>query len=72
MIRWKPGLYYYHRLVSRLVSAPQPTSNFFPRMDWRFKEFRNEGTHCLYGTCVELMTCRIGRYPSPRGVRRRS
>ena len=53
-------------------TAPQPTSNFFPRMDWRFKEFRNEGTHCLYGTCVELMTCRIGRYPSPRGVRRRS
>ena len=53
---WKPGLDYYHRLVARMVAALDPTSNVFPRMDWRFKEFPNEGTHCLYVTCVELMT----------------
>ena len=28
----------------------------FPVMDWRFNEFPNEGAHCLYVTCVELMT----------------
>ena len=67
MIRWKPGLYYDHRLVSRLVSAPQPTSNIFPRMDWRFKEFPNEGTHCLYGTCVELMTLPDWALPQSEG-----
>ena len=55
-VSWKPGVDYYHRLVSRMVSALHPTSNIFPRMDWRFKEFPNEGTHCLYVTCVELMT----------------
>ena len=55
-VSWKPGVDYYHRLVARMVSALQPTSNIFPRMDWRFKEFPNEGTHCLYVTCVELMT----------------
>ena len=44
---WKPGLDYYHRLVSRMVAALDPTSNIFPRMDWRFKEFPNEGTHCI-------------------------
>ena len=26
------------------------------RMDWRFNEFPNEGCHCLYVTCVELMS----------------
>ena len=25
-------------------------------MDWRFNEFPNEGCHCLYVTCVELMS----------------
>ena len=53
---WKPGIEYYHRLVSRLVAALDPTCNVFPRMDWRFNEFPNEGAHCLYVTCVELMT----------------
>ena len=57
-VSWRPGLDYFHRLTARLVSALHPTqpSNIFPRMDWRFKEFPNEGTHCLYVTCVELMT----------------
>ena len=50
------ALDYYHRLVGRMVSALDPSTNIFPRMDWRFKEFPNEGTHCLYVTCVELMT----------------
>ena len=53
---WKPGTEYYHRLVSRLVTAMDPTTNVFPRMDWRFNEFPNESSHCLYVTCVELMT----------------
>ena len=55
-VSWRPGLDYYHRLVSRMVSSLQPTSNIFPRMDWRFREFPNEASHCLYVTCVELMT----------------
>ena len=53
---WKPGPDYFHRLVSRLVTAMDPTTNVFPRMDWRFNEFPNESSHCLYVTCVELMT----------------
>merc|ERR1719452_134718 len=53
---WKPGAEYFHRLVSRLVTAMDPTTNVFPRMDWRFNEFPNESSHCLYVTCVELMT----------------
>ena len=53
---WKPGIEYYHRLVCRLVAALDPTCNVFPRMDWRFNEFPNESSHCLYVTCVELMT----------------
>ena len=32
---WHPGLDYYHKLVSRMVSSLDPTVNVFPRMDWR-------------------------------------
>jgi len=53
---WRPGIDYYHKLVGRLVSSMDPTCNAFPRMDWRFNEFPNESAHCLYVTCVELMT----------------
>ena len=53
---WKPGVDYYYKLVSRLVASLDPTCNVFPRMDWRFNEFPNESAHCLYVTCVELMT----------------
>ena len=38
------------------MAALDPASNIFPRMDWRFNEFPNEGSHCLYVTCVELMS----------------
>lgn len=27
----------------------------FPNVDWRFNEFPNPSTHCLYVTCVELL-----------------
>jgi len=53
---WRPGTDYFSKLVGRLVAALDPSSNVFPRMDWRFNEFPNEGSHCLYVTCVELMT----------------
>ena len=39
-----------------IYTALDPTTSAFPRMDWRFNEFPNEGAHCLYVTCVELMT----------------
>jgi len=54
--QWRPGTDYFSKLVGRLVAALDPSSNVFPRMDWRFNEFPNEGSHCLYVTCVELMT----------------
>jgi len=53
---WRPGTEYFFKLVGRLVAALDPSSNVFPRMDWRFNEFPNEGSHCLYVTCVELMS----------------
>ena len=33
--------------LARMISALDPTSNIFPRMNWRFKEFPNEGTHTV-------------------------
>ena len=54
--QWRPGPEYYHRLVGRMVGALDPNTTVFPRMDWRFSEFPNEGAHCLHVTCVELMT----------------
>jgi len=55
-IPWRPGSDYFFRLVQRMVLSLDPTSYVFPRIDWRFSEFPNEGSHCLYVTCVELMT----------------
>jgi len=55
-VSWRPGSEYFFKLVSRMVGALDPSSNVFPRMDWRFNEFPNEGSHCLTVTCVELMT----------------
>lgn len=31
-------------------------SSHFPNTDWRFNEYPNPSAHCLYVTCVELMS----------------
>ena len=33
--------------LARMISALDSTSNIFPRMNWRFQEFPNEGTHTV-------------------------
>lgn len=52
---WTPGNDYYYNIVGRMVTALDPYTPAFPRMDWRFNEFPNEGTHAMYVSCVELM-----------------
>lgn len=52
---WVPSGDYYLRLIARFVNTLQGKGDAFPKMDWRFNEFPNEGAHALYVTCVEIM-----------------
>ncbi|XP_039763756.1 mediator of RNA polymerase II transcription subunit 23 [Pararge aegeria] len=52
---WTPDLNYYLSLVNRMVDTMTGSSPF-PATDWRFNEYPNPSAHCLYVTCVELMT----------------
>ena len=52
---WAPTGPYYLRLIARFVNTLQGKEGSFPKMDWRFNEFPNEGAHALHVTCVEIM-----------------
>ncbi|CAH4038427.1 mediator of RNA polymerase II transcription subunit 23 isoform X1 [Pieris brassicae] len=54
-LAWAPELNYYLSLVTRMVDTMTGHSHF-PNTDWRFNEYPNPSAHCLYVTCVELMT----------------
>ncbi len=53
--QWTPSRGYYARLIGRMAKAMRGQQQAFPKMDWRFNEFPNEGAHALYVTCVEIM-----------------
>ncbi|OWR46814.1 mediator of RNA polymerase II transcription subunit 23 isoform X1 [Danaus plexippus] len=52
---WSPDLNYYLSLINRMVDTMMGSSHF-PNTDWRFNEYPNPSAHCLYVTCVELMS----------------
>ncbi|XP_050360927.1 mediator of RNA polymerase II transcription subunit 23 isoform X2 [Nymphalis io] len=52
---WAPDLNYYLSLINRMVDTMMGNSHF-PNTDWRFNEYPNPSAHCLYVTCVELMS----------------
>ncbi|XP_041987313.1 mediator of RNA polymerase II transcription subunit 23 [Aricia agestis] len=52
---WTPDINYYVSLVNRMVDTMTGDSHF-PTTDWRFNEYPNPSAHCLYVTCVELMS----------------
>ncbi|CAB4065619.1 MED23 [Lepeophtheirus salmonis] len=53
-VTWTHNIEYYVSLIGRLAKSIQG-KNAFPKMDWRFNEFPNEGVHAMYVTCVEVM-----------------
>lgn len=52
---WKPNSSYYIALLRRLSDTLE-SKPVFPEIDWRFNEIVNVKAHCVYVTCVELMT----------------